>query len=97
MGRSDMTSDGIGWVSSKTPAFEEIVTIIDRSRERMFRSVNRELIDMYWEIGRSISEKTKTYKTATRKQNRQSRGRAKKVVRNEAVAGTAVYDRGIGF
>ncbi len=61
MGRSDMTSDGIGWVSSNTPAFEEIVSIIDRSRERMFRSVNRELIDMYWEIGRSISEKVKKY------------------------------------
>jgi len=56
-----MTSDGIGWVSSNTPAFEEIVSIIDRSRERMFRSVNRELIDMYWEIGRSISEKVKKY------------------------------------
>jgi len=27
----------------------------------MFRSVNRELIDMYWEIGRSISEKVKKY------------------------------------
>jgi len=42
-----------------TAAFEEIVAIIDRSREKVFRSVNRELIDMYWEIGRYISKKTK--------------------------------------
>jgi predicted nuclease of restriction endonuclease-like (RecB) superfamily len=46
----------------KTPAFQEIVDIIDRSRERVFRSVNRELIDMYWEIGRYISEKAKAGK-----------------------------------
>jgi predicted nuclease of restriction endonuclease-like (RecB) superfamily len=57
-----MTSDDIGRVPSNTPAFEEITTIIDRSRERMFRSVNRALIDMYWEIRRCISEKTKTDK-----------------------------------
>jgi len=47
---------------NKTAAFKEIATIIDRSRERVFRSVNRELIDMYWEIGRYISEKVKTDK-----------------------------------
>ena len=42
--------------------FEEITTIIDRSREKVFRSINRELIDMYWEIGKHISKKVKTGK-----------------------------------
>ena len=43
-------------------AFEEIAAIIDRSREKAFRFVNRELIEMYLEIGRYISEKVKTDK-----------------------------------
>ena len=57
-----MTSDRKGKALSNTSVFEEIADIIDRSRERAFRSVNRELIDMYWEIGRHISEKTRTDK-----------------------------------
>ena len=55
-----MKSDDESMISGNTSAFKEIAAIIDRSRERMFRSVNRELIDMYWEIGRYISEKAKT-------------------------------------
>jgi len=39
-------------------AFEEVISIIDRARENSFRAVNRELIAMYWEIGRYISQKT---------------------------------------
>ena len=35
--------------------FEEIITIIERSRENAFRAVNRELISMYWDIGHHIS------------------------------------------
>jgi len=46
----------------KNSSFEEIISIIDRSREKVFRSVNRELIEMYWKIGRYISEKVKTDK-----------------------------------
>jgi predicted nuclease of restriction endonuclease-like (RecB) superfamily len=57
-----MKYDDKGMAPSNKSAFEEIATIIDRSRERLFRSVNRELIDMYWEIGRYISEKAKTDK-----------------------------------
>jgi len=57
-----MTSDRKGKALSNTSVFEEIADIIDRSRERAFRSVNRELIDMYWGIGRHISEKTRTDK-----------------------------------
>ena len=40
-------------------AFDEMLAIIERSRESAFRAVNRELISMYWEIGRHISEKCK--------------------------------------
>jgi hypothetical protein len=36
-----------------------ITSIIDNSREDAFREVNRELISMYWEIGRYISSKAK--------------------------------------
>lgn len=34
-----------------------MIAIIERSREKAFRAVNRELITMYWEIGRYISGK----------------------------------------
>jgi predicted nuclease of restriction endonuclease-like (RecB) superfamily len=37
--------------------YGEILTIIERSRENAFRAVNRELISMYWEIGKYISER----------------------------------------
>jgi F0F1-type ATP synthase membrane subunit b/b' len=52
-----MASDGKGLAQGAAAAFEEIAAIIDRSRERAFRAVNRELMDMYWEIGRHIIEK----------------------------------------
>jgi len=38
-------------------AFEEVIAIIERVRENAFRAVNRELISMYWEIGRYVSKK----------------------------------------
>ena len=38
--------------------FNEILTIIHSSQARALASVNRELIAMYWEIGRIVSEKT---------------------------------------
>ena len=40
--------------------FNEILSIIHSSQARALASVNRELIAMYWEIGRIISEKTAT-------------------------------------
>ena len=55
-----MKSDDKKLVPDRTAAFEEIVAIIDRSRESAFRAVNRELIFMYWEIGKYVSEKSKT-------------------------------------
>lgn len=38
--------------------FAEILAIIHSSQARALASVNRELIAMYWEIGRIVSEKT---------------------------------------
>jgi predicted nuclease of restriction endonuclease-like (RecB) superfamily len=55
-----MTSDSGSLVPDKTTAFEEVLTIIERARENAFRAVNRELISMYWEIGRYVSEKVKS-------------------------------------
>jgi predicted nuclease of restriction endonuclease-like (RecB) superfamily len=39
--------------------FDEILGIIEKSRESAFRAVNRELISMYWDIGKYISEKVR--------------------------------------
>ena len=52
-----MKSDNKNLVPDNTAAFEEVIAIIERARENAFRAVNRELISMYWEIGRYISEK----------------------------------------
>jgi predicted nuclease of restriction endonuclease-like (RecB) superfamily len=38
-------------------SFDEIVIIIEKSRDNAFRAVNRELINMYWEIGEIISHR----------------------------------------
>jgi predicted nuclease of restriction endonuclease-like (RecB) superfamily len=38
------------------PTIKRIVDIIERARVNAFRAVNRELISMYWEIGRQVSE-----------------------------------------
>jgi len=35
-------------------AFYEIISIIDKARENAFRAVNRELINMYWNIGEFV-------------------------------------------
>jgi predicted nuclease of restriction endonuclease-like (RecB) superfamily len=40
--------------------FNEILAIIQQARERAFRAVNHELISMYWEIGKYVSEKVKS-------------------------------------
>ena len=57
-----MDSDNKNLQPSNTDAFEEIIAIIERTRENAFRAVNRELISMYWEIGHYISEKVSTEK-----------------------------------
>jgi predicted nuclease of restriction endonuclease-like (RecB) superfamily len=40
--------------------FNEILAIIQQAKERAFRAVNHELISMYWEIGKYVSEKVKS-------------------------------------
>ena len=37
--------------------FEKIIAIIERSKARAIRAVNAEMIEMYWQIGKYISEK----------------------------------------
>ena len=37
--------------------FESIIEIIERSKARAIKAVNTEMIEMYWQIGRYISEK----------------------------------------
>lgn len=39
--------------------FKEIVTIVEKAKERAYRKVNEELILMYQEVGKYISQKTK--------------------------------------
>jgi predicted nuclease of restriction endonuclease-like (RecB) superfamily len=39
--------------------YDEIISIIERSRDNAFLAVNRELISMYWDIGGYVSEKVK--------------------------------------
>ena len=34
--------------SKNNNTFDEIVTIIEQARQKAFRAVNRELIEMYW-------------------------------------------------
>ncbi len=38
--------------------FSEILHLIQQSKERAFAAVNTELIDLYWNIGKYVSEKT---------------------------------------
>ncbi len=39
--------------------YGEVLPIIERARINAFRAVNRELISLYWEIGKYVSEKVK--------------------------------------
>ena len=47
---------------AKQNDFEELISIIEKARESAFRAVNIELITMYWEIGKYLSEKVKSEK-----------------------------------
>lgn len=46
-------------VSIYNGQFEEIIHIIEAAKERAYQAVNKELINMYWEIGKYISNKVK--------------------------------------
>ena len=55
-----MTIKQMHSVPSTNNEFDEIVAIIEQARQKAFRAVNRELIEMYWQIGQYISEKVKS-------------------------------------
>lgn len=38
-------------------SFNEVITIIETARENAFRAVNRELINMHWDIGAYVSSR----------------------------------------
>jgi len=57
-----MKDDNKEIIPSNTATFDEIIEIIKRARENAFRAVNRELILMYWEIGRYVSDKVNAEK-----------------------------------
>lgn len=40
--------------------FEKVIAIIDNAKNSAYRKVNEEIINMYWSVGRFISEETKT-------------------------------------
>jgi len=44
---------------NNTAAFDEVISIIERAKVNAFRAVNRELIAMYWEIGKYISDRAR--------------------------------------
>lgn len=44
-------------IPNNANAFYEVIAIIDNARESAFRAVNRELINMYWDIGEYVSRR----------------------------------------
>ncbi|WP_300122681.1 DUF1016 N-terminal domain-containing protein [uncultured Enterococcus sp.] len=46
-------------LNNASESFEEIIRIVENARERTYRRVNEELILMYQEIGKYLSEKSK--------------------------------------
>lgn len=41
-----------------TPAFDEVLALIDAAKRRAYQAVNGELVGLYWELGAYISRKT---------------------------------------
>lgn len=58
MDKEKTSLQNINTEKNKNP-FTEIVTIVENAKERAYRKVNEELILMYQEVGKYISEKTK--------------------------------------
>jgi len=42
---------------SNANTFDEVISIIENARENAFLAVNRELINMYWDIGKYVSRR----------------------------------------
>ena len=58
MNKEKATLQNINTEKNNNP-FEDIVMIVENAKERAYRKVNEELILMYQEVGKYISEKTK--------------------------------------
>jgi predicted nuclease of restriction endonuclease-like (RecB) superfamily len=43
----------------QTDEFDTILKLIESAHERIVRSVNSEIIELYWQIGKTVSEKAK--------------------------------------
>jgi len=50
---------GDNLILNNTNAFDEVISIIEKARENAFRAVNRELINMYWDIGEYVSRRVR--------------------------------------
>ena len=48
---------GDNLITNNAIAFDEVISIIEKARENAFRAVNRELINMYWDIGGYVSRR----------------------------------------
>ena len=49
-------SDKLTKLTDNSELFDEVVSIIENARENAFRAVNKELINMYWNIGEYVSK-----------------------------------------
>lgn len=57
MKRSHPKPSGLKTLAQDDEAFSEVVRLIVVAREKAFQAVNTELIDLYWQIGATISRK----------------------------------------
>lgn len=60
MDKEKTSSQNINVDKNNNP-FEEIVMIVENSKDRAYRKVNEELILMYQEVGKYISKKLKKH------------------------------------
>ncbi|MDR0951266.1 MAG: DUF1016 N-terminal domain-containing protein [Candidatus Ancillula sp.] len=55
---SDIQIDNENSLVSTTSDFADIVKLIQSTRSKVFCSANKELINLYWQIGQTVSQKT---------------------------------------
>jgi predicted nuclease of restriction endonuclease-like (RecB) superfamily len=48
---------GESLIPNNSNNFHDVISIIENAREKAFRAVNRELINMYWDIGEYVSRR----------------------------------------
>ncbi len=56
----DRSSSNLNPIIQNEEVFSEILQLIGAARQRAFHAVNTELIDLYWEVGATISRKIET-------------------------------------